>query len=148
MDKETTIKGAIKTLLDTLKTGETPILGDVQIDDLRESIFDREVAAYPAAIICDPSVEAANFTNSQDERTYSVPVLVYQMRENITSTNTIGKIREAIMNKIANDPTLGGAADGAVEPSISVPEPTTIKGKSMVYFTILIKAKAIIDLSF
>jgi len=148
MDNETTLKSAIKTLLDELKTGESPILGDVQVDDLRESLFDRDVVAYPAAIICDPSVEAQTFTNSQDERTYNIPVIVYQKRENITSTNTIGKIREAIMNKIANDPTLGGAADGAVEPSSSIPEPASAKGKSIIYFTVLIKAKVVIDLSF
>lgn len=142
----TDIKNAIKTKFDGLKTAGT--LGEVQVDDFKVDFLDRDIAVYPCAIITSPTVEGGYFTNNQNERTYTFNVAIVNKGENIATANDIETLAETIIDAFDNDPTLGGKADGGVEPSSSAPEPVTSQGKSFVVFTITIKAKAIKDLTF
>lgn len=146
MSKASDIKAAIKKNLDDLRIAE--ILGDVQVDDLRESIFDRDVEAEPCAVVGPPSIEGALFTNRQNLRTYTFTIVVFQKKENLVNETDIEDLMEAIIDKFENDPTLQGTAEGQIEPAVSMPEPATIRGKAFIYFTILIKAKAVVDLTF
>ena len=55
---------------------------------------------------------------------------------------------EAILNQFDNNPTLGGAADGAVLPATSVPEPINHLGKNLTVFYITLKCNRTQTLTF
>lgn len=137
---ETTIKNAIKAKLD----GLTPAtLGEVQADDFKlANILDREIAKYPAAILTSPTVEAESLTNRDNLRTFSFDIAVVSKGENITTATQIENLRDALMKAFDDDPTLGGAADGGVEPAISPVEVITSRSKDFVVFVLTLRAKA------
>jgi hypothetical protein len=145
--KSSEIKTKIKTLLDALVTAGT--LGEVVEDDFRESnLFDRDLSAFPAAILTSPSISGDYLTSNENMRTYTFEIVVLQKGENIASASEIEDLAEALMDKFDNDPTLGGKADGAVEPSATNPAPVTVRGKTLIVFSITLKAKASITLTF
>jgi hypothetical protein len=138
---ETTIKNAIKTKLESLAPA---IIGEVQVDDFKVSnVFDREIAKYPAAIITSATIEAETFTNRDNLRTFTYEIIIIQKGENITSPTQIEDLREGIMKVFDDDPTLGGTADGGVEPSISPAASITDRARSFIVFSVIIKARAI-----
>ncbi|MDQ3158806.1 MAG: hypothetical protein M3P98_01555 [bacterium] len=140
------IKNKIKDKLDALKVAGT--LGLVIMDDLKVGILDRDFSAFPVAVIQPASIEGTYFTNRQNSRKHNVQIVVIQKVENITGSSDIETLAETLIDAFDNDPTLGDTASGGVEPSSTVPEAVTSKGKSMIAFSILIKAKAIKDLTF
>lgn len=140
------IKNQIKTLLDELKTAGT--LGEVQVDDFKTNIFDRDIATYPVAILTTPSVEAGYLTNRENERTHNFEIVVITKGENVASATDVEALIETILDKFDNQPTLNGKATEVV-PSTSVPEAITLPGgNSFIVFSVLIKAKAIKLLTF
>lgn len=143
----TDIKNKIKTFLDELVTAGT--LGEVQMDDFKISpVWERDFAKYPAAILTMPAIEGGYFTNRQNERVHTFEIVIVSKGENIASATDIETLAEAILDKFDNQPTLAGKADGGVEPSTTPAEPITSRGKSLIIFSVIIKAKAIKDLSF
>lgn len=144
---ETNIKNAIKAELDTLKTAGT--LGEVQMDDFNESpIFDREISAYPVAILTGAAIESEPQTNRDNLRTFIFEIPIIQKAENITTSTDIEELRGKIMDHFDNNPTLGGAANGGVEPSVSPAESILSRGKSYIVFTLTLRAKASVSLTF
>ena len=140
----TTIKNAVKTKLDTLKTAGT--LGTVIVDDFKTDPtigLKHNIAAYPAAIMASPSVESAYETNMDNLRTHIFEIVIVQKGENISTTSNIEELMEALLNAFDNDPTLGGAANGAVDPVVSSPEPVTTVDGTFIVFTVTIKARAL-----
>lgn len=141
MSKLSTIKAKIKEYLEELKDGE--VIKEVQVDDLKQGIpFDRDFGAYPAAVLTSPSVSSETLTSNDNLRSYTFAVAVVMKAEDIASETEVEELLEDVLDKFDSDVTFGGAADGGVEPSASNPEPITIKGKSLIVFTIIIKAKA------
>ncbi|MFA5080300.1 MAG: hypothetical protein WC472_01605 [Candidatus Paceibacterota bacterium] len=141
MSKATTIKNKIKTYLEEIKA--LGIIGEVQVDDLKQSTpFDRDFGAYPAVVVTSPSITSEALTNSDNLRTYTFALVVVVKAEDVESETEVEDLVENILNKFDDDITFGGEADGGVEPSASNPEPITIKGKSLIVFSIIIKAKA------
>lgn len=140
------IKSQIKALLDTLVTAGT--LSEVQVDDFKVGIFDRDYGAYPVAILTTPAIEGGYLTNRQNERTHTFQIIVIQKAENAMDATDIETLIEAILDKFDNDPTLGGKADGGVEPSSSAPEAVVSRGKTYIAFAITLKTKATKDLIF
>lgn len=142
------IKDKIKTLLEELKTAGT--LGEVQVDDLKVGIFDRDFGAFPVAVLATPSIESGLNTNRENLRTYTYEVVVVQKAENATDANSIEDLAEAILNKFDADMLSGtasqlriGGADGGVEPSTSTPEAVVSRGKTYVVFSVFVRASAI-----
>lgn len=142
----TDIKNAIKTKLDALVTAGT--LGEVQEDDFSQGIFSRDFAKFPAAVLTSPAMTGIALTNRSNERTYTFNVVIIQKGENIASATDIETLMESIVDAFDNDPTLGGKADGGVEPSASQPEAVAMVGKTYIAFVITIKANAVKDLTF
>ncbi|MBI4119243.1 MAG: hypothetical protein HY456_00160 [Parcubacteria group bacterium] len=149
---ETTIKERIQTLLNQLKAQE--VLREVHVDDLNTtSIFDRDFASYPVAILMPASIESDYLTNNQNIRTFEYDIGIIHKRDEISNPTDIEDLRDTIMNKFDNDPTLkagnaSGVADGGVEPSSSRPEPIVSRGKAFIFFSVTIRARAVKDLSF
>ena len=140
------IKHRIKTDLEALVTSQ--ILGSVIVDNFKVSpIFDRDIAAYPCAIVTGPSIEGSYFTNHDNVRTHTFAVVVIAKMETITADDTVETLIEAILDKFDNDATLGGHANAGLEPASTTPEPITIRTQSYIYFTVILKAKAIKQLS-
>jgi len=137
--QESTIKAAIKTILDALVTAGT--IKQVVSDDCKKPINLRDISLFPCAIISDPAIDSDTETNCSNTRTYEFQILITDKIENISSNDQISDLREAIMNAIDNDYTLGGAADGGVDPSMSRPEPD--EGNNHIGFIVTIKAKAL-----
>lgn len=143
----TTIKNAIKSKLDALVVQE--ILEEVQEDDFKISpVYNRDIAQYPAAVLTCPSIEADTLTNRDNLRTHVFDIVVIEKGENVESVTQVEDLMENILNAFDNDPTLGGAANGGVEPAISTPAPIVSKDKSLIVFVVTIKAKATKDLTF
>jgi hypothetical protein len=141
MAADTNIKNKIKDLLTELKVAGT--LGEVQIDDFKRSIlFDRDISAFPVAIISPAAVDSNTETNRDNMRTYEFSILIAQKGENITSDTQIEDLREAILNKFDDNPTLLGNASGGMSPSASRPEPITSADKTYIGFVVTVKAKA------
>jgi len=146
-----TIKTNIKATLDELKREQ--VLREVQVDDFKKSIFNRNFAAYPAAILTTPTIESSAATNVQNMRVYTFEIPVIVKAEEVTGAGQIEDLIEAILNKFDNDPTLKGdgttgSADGGVEPSTSSPEAVTSGGNDYIAFSIILRCRAIRDLTF
>lgn len=147
MMSASTIKSKIKTALDDLKALET--LGEVIEDDFKISnLFDRDFSAYPAAVLTSPSIEGDYLTNRENLRTYNFEIVVLSKGEDIDAAGQIEDLAEAILNKFDNLPTLSGEADGGVEPASTAPAPVTVRGKTFIVFSIILKVKASKLLSF
>lgn len=140
------IKHRIKSDLDALVTAHT--LGSVIVDDFKVSpVFDRDIATYPCAIVTGPSIEGSAFTNHDNIRTHTFAVVVIAKMEDITADDTVEILVEAILDKFDNDATLGGYANAGLEPASTTPEPIMIRTSSYIYFTVVLKAKAIKQLT-
>jgi len=140
------IKHRIKTDLEALVTAGT--LKEVQVDDFKTSpVFDRNIGAYPCAIVTGPAIEGTSFTNHDNIRTHTFAVVVLAKIEDIAADDTVETLVETILDKFDNDATLGGYANAGLEPASTVPEPVTINSNSYIYFTVVLKAKAIKQLS-
>ncbi len=143
----TNIKNAIKSKLDALVVDN--VIAEIQEDDLTISpIYDRDFASFPAAVLTLPSIENDVITNRDNLRTHTFDIVVVQKAENITSVTQIEDLMENIINKFDNDPTLGGAANGGLEPASSTPTPVVSKDKTYIIFVVTLKAKATKDLTF
>ena len=137
----TNIKNAIKTKLDGLVTAGK--LGEVQMDDFKLGVFDRDYGKFPVAILTTPSIEGGYLTNRDNLRTHTYEIIVIQKGENIESATDIEDLIETILDAFDNDFTLNGIADGGVEPSSSTPQAVTSRGKSLVAFSVILKAKGV-----
>lgn len=137
---ETIVKNAIKAKLDTLVP---TILKEVQEDDFKISdIFDRDIGAYPAAILISPNIDRSEVVTNRDniiEFTYEIAVLM--KADDVVSATQVEELRGTIFRTFDNDPTLGGAADAGVEPSIS-PTIRVDRAKSFIVFSLILKVKS------
>ena len=151
MTKLNTIKTNIKATLDTLRRKE--ILRDVQVDDFKRGIFSRNFAAYPVAILTTPTVESRAETNTQNLRTYTFEIIVVVNANDVSDPAQVEDLIENILNEFDNDVTLKGgtaigAADGGVEPSTTTPEAVASGGNNYIAFSVILRAKAVRDLTF
>ncbi len=140
------IKNKIKAKLDAMVV--SGIIGEVQMDDFKVGIFDREFAKFPAAVLTSPAVEGAVFMNTMNERTHTFNIVILQKAENIASAMDIENLMENIMNAFDNDPLLDGKSDAGMLPAVSSPEPVVSGSRSYIAFAVTMKAKAIKDLTF
>lgn len=140
------VKSKIKDKLDALKTAGT--LGQVIVDDLKVDPFTKDIGAYPVAILGTGSIANEYLTNRENLRVMTYEILVIQKAENISAVDNIEELMEAIINSFDNDPTLGGVADGAVDPSTSEPAAIGASDQTFIVFTINIRAKATKELTF
>lgn len=142
----TTVKNAVKAKLDALKTAGT--LKTVIVDDLKmDAISEKDIAAFPAAIVSSPSCDGEIEDSRDNTRTYTFDILIVQKGMNITSANDIEELAEAILDAFDNDPTLGGAAQSGMLPA-SNSTPVTTSEKAYVVFTVTLKIKALKSLTF
>ncbi len=139
------IKAQIKANLDALVPAT---LGEVQEDDFKTSIFDRDFGKFPVAILTTPEVAGDYLTNRENMRMYHFNIIVVQKQENVSGVADIETLIELLLNKFDNDPTLAGAASGGVEPSSSVPEAIMSRGKTYIAFAISIKIRESVTLTF
>ena len=148
--KLNTIKTNIKATLDTLQRKE--IIRDVQVDDFKKGIFNRNFSSFPVAILTTPTIESRAETNVQNLRTYTFEILFLVNAEEISDPMEIEDLIENILNEFDDDVTLKGgtstgAADGGVEPSTSAPEAITSGGHNYIAFSVILRARAIRDLT-
>ena len=139
MASETLIKGAIKTILDALKTAGT--LNEVAYDDFRHPVQFRDIASFPAAIIGPASITSESETNADNLRSYTYQVVIVDKVDNIASATQLEDLRELVLDAFDNAPTLSGAANGGLEPSLSQPQPDD--GNNYILFIVTLKAKAL-----
>ena len=135
------IKNAIKTRLEALVTAGT--LGEVQTDDFRVPILERDIATYPAAILTTPSTAIANeLTNNDNIREHAFEVLVIMNGDDITSATEVEDLIEALMNDLDANKTLGINDVVGTSPSISAPEAITRAGdQRLIVFTVTLRVK-------
>lgn len=151
MSKLGDIKIKIKDTLESLKRQEK--IKEIQVDDFKGSVWDRHVEKYPVAILTTPTVENEEFTNSQNRRIYTFPILFILNAQDVHDPEQVEDLIEDIINEFDNDPTLKaggvtGEADAGVEPASSTPEAVVSRGNSYIAFQVAIRCKAIRDLTF
>ncbi len=139
------IKEAIVADLQKLVPGT---LASVVQRDLNRDPFAADYDGFPVAIVGLASTKSDYETNRENLRTYIFPVLVIQRLENTSAPTDIEDLEEAVLNIIDNDPTLGGTANGAVQPAITPLEPVSTGDKSYVGFVVELQAKALVELTF
>lgn len=145
------VKSAIQRTLESLVRQD--ILREIQIDDFKKSIFNRDFAKYPVAIMTTPTVESVADTNLSNMRTYNFEIVVLSKQEDVADAAQIEELIENCLNEFDNDPTLKagedtGIADGGVEPSTSSPEAVQSGGRTWIAFSILLRVRATRDLTF
>ena len=141
---DSAIKTKIKAKLDLLVTAGS--LKEVRISDIRKNVLDQDIAAFPVAFVMPAAVESSQLLDSRTvQRLFSFDILVIQSADNLvddTAGTSIEILREAILDKFDNDPTLSGSADAGVPPTSSNPFPFQHSGRSVVGFGITVKAEA------
>jgi hypothetical protein len=136
----------VKTAIQNKLNGLVPAtLGEVQVDDLKTSLLDRDYGKFPVAVLTTPEVSADYLTNHDNIRTLHFPIVVLVKAEDISSATQVEALIEALIDAFDTDYTLGGAAEGGVEPSTSVPEAVLSRGKTYIAFTISIKARTTVQ---
>ncbi len=141
------LKTKISSVLQTLATAGT--LGEVQEDDLKVPFWDRTFTSFPLALLTGMSIEHADYeTNRENIRTHTFEILIIQQAEKVNTATDIEDLMEIVMNAFDNSPTLSGVANGGVEAATSKAEFITDGQKSYIAFTIQIRAKALIELTF
>lgn len=131
------IKDTIKTQFDALVTAGT--LMGVSETDMRHDPLMGDIPPTPYAYIMPPSTESVVVDNRTLLRTYQFDIMVVVKGENVNSATFIEELIEAILNKFDNNPTLSGAADGAVEPASSTPQPLQHKNGAMIVFFVSLR---------
>jgi hypothetical protein len=136
------IKNQIKTILDALVTGT--VLGSVLMDDFKDDVLNRDIPAFPCAILTSPSIESSSAETNQDNlRTHTFEILIVQKGENVTGSNDMEDLMEALINAFDNDPTLSGKANGGVEPAVSPTVSISSGDRTYILFVITLKPKAL-----
>lgn len=145
MSQSSAIKAQIKTILDALVSGGT--LGQVIEDDFKVNIWQRDFSTFPVAILIGPATDSSAETNRENMRTYTYQIMILQLVENIRSVSAVEDLLELVLNAFDNAPGLAGAAVGGLFPSSSVPEPVVAGGRSMVIFSVILKAKTLYQIT-
>lgn len=140
------IKQRIRENLEVLQREET--IRDIQVDDFRKSIFDRNYSAFPVAILTTPSVESAADTNDHNLRAYTFEIVIIMKAEDVQDPAQVEDLIEEILNQFDNDVQLkgdqsSGIADGGVMPSTSTPQGVTNMGISYVVFSVILRVRAL-----
>ena len=137
------IKQKIIDHLNTLQTGGT--LKQVIIEKGgAQNMFDRDLLSFPVAILLPGTAEGGTETNQQNLYTYSFDIAVVMKSENIDSQTAVEDLLEAIVQEFNNDFTLGGTAEGSVDPTSSSPAAVESSGQTYTVFVVTIKAKALL----
>lgn len=142
----TDVKNEIKSTLEGLVRNGT--LGELQVDDFRTSLFDRNIAAYPCAILTPPYTEQTVETNRDNIRAYTFDVFVVEKQDNVSDSVQIEELQEAIFDAFDNAPTLNGKANAGLDPAMSQPEAVTDRGQRYIAFSVTLKAKVIKTLTY
>lgn len=124
------------------------VLGEIQSDDFVTDFFSRDVAKFPVAIVTPSAIESEAADNRNNLRTYTYEILIVQQGENIMSSGDVENLRQAIMDLFDNDPTLSGLSNGGVDPTSSPIGTFTHADKSYVGFSIRVRPKALVTLTF
>jgi len=138
------IKLQIKADLDSLV--ESGILASVQMVDYSKDVFTADYAKFPVAILGMSSMESDASDNANNIRTYTFPILVLEKSENLNAQTDMEDLRDAILNVFDTDYTLAGKAEGAVLPVASPAQTMSVGDRTIIYFVINIKARALYTL--
>ncbi len=138
----TTITGHLASL----KTAN--VLKAYLVQDFRENLLENDLPAYPCAILMPPAVDSVEESRQTNLRTYTFDIVVVQKKENLSGTNAIGELIEAIIDEFDNDPTLGGTATGGVPPGSSVPDEVTSADGTFIVFAVTLRPRALKNLTF
>lgn len=134
-------------MLDELVTAT--VLGAATSTDLKKDPLDGDIIGYPHAFLMPPAVENAGLVDNKTlRRTYTFTIMVVQKAENISTTTQIETLMEAVMDKFDNSVTLDNEAVAGLEATTSVPAPISHGGKSLIIFDVIVRAKALYDLTF
>jgi hypothetical protein len=132
------IKTAIKTELDALVTAN--VLKGCASIDMRKDPLAGDIPATPYAYLMPPSTSSVVVDNRTLLRTYQFDIMVVVKGEKVNTDHYIEDLIEAMLNQFDNEPTLNGAADGAVEPTSSAPNAVQHKNGSLTVFFVQLKA--------
>lgn len=137
------IKQKIITHLNALQTAGK--LGQVIVErGGAQNMFDRDLMKYPVAILLPGTAEGNTETNQQNIYTFAFDIVIVMKGENLISSTDTEDLLETIVQEFNNDFTLGGTAEGAVDPASSTPAPVEHEGQTYVVFVVTLRAKALL----
>lgn len=140
------IKTEIEKLLNELR--RTEVLKQVIVHDNKKDVWAYDFSGFPTAILTTPTIDNDYLTNRQNLRLYTFEILIVHNKDEMGTTDAIEELMDTIVDKFDNNPTLNGKSDGAVEPSTSPVGTIDLPGKSYIVFSVIVKARAVKDLTF
>ncbi len=140
------IKAQIKANLDALVTAG--VLGSVIEQDINTNILNTDFPSYPCAVLGISDMQAAWEYQQSNRRTYTFPLLIVQLQDNISSVDAEENLRDAIAIQFDNNVTLAGTAPLGVAAVVTDRAIYTDRGKNFVLFNVIIKATTIAYLTY
>jgi hypothetical protein len=141
------IKAQIVSILDSLKISS--VIGTYLFDDLSPNPLTMDFADYPAVVVGLPSQEADYETNRENLRVFEYPMMIVCRPEDyVNSSQGYEDMIDSISDAFDNNPTLSGAAVGGVTAAITRPGPINTGDKTYIVTFVILKAKALVELTF
>lgn len=140
------IKAQIRANLDALIASN--VLGAVIERDLNNNVLAEDMPGYPCAILGTSNMEADWEYQQSNRRTYNFPILIVQLQDQLNSVADMEDLRDAIALQFDNNVTLAGTATYGVRAAISERAIVQDSGKNYVVFSVTIRARTYVDLTY
>lgn len=141
------IKEAIVAILDTLKNNGK--IGGYHSDDLAPNPLTMDFANFPAVVIGMPNQESDYETNRENMRVYEYPLMIVtRPTDYVDNQRGYEDLIDDISDAFDNAPTLGGAAVGGVAAAFTRPAPINTGDKAFIVTFVILRTKALVELSF
>lgn len=140
------IKAQIKSNLDELVADS--VLGSVIERDINTDVLEIDMTGFPCAILGTSNMEADWEYQQTNRRTYTFPLLIVQLQDNLSAIADMEDLRDSIATQFDNDVTLAGTAPFGLRAVMSERQTIADKGKTYVLFSVTIKATTTVALTY
>lgn len=124
------------------------VLGSVVERDININILDEEFPGFPCAILGTSSMEADYEFPQANRRTYTFPILIVQLQDNLANVGDMEDLRDSVALQFDNNVTLSGTAELCIRAFLSERITYSSKGKTYVLFSGTIKATTLVSLTY
>ena len=100
------------------------------------------IANYPVAIYEPPNIESTPELQKTNMREHIFEIEIYEKAENIQGPEDVCDLQQNILDDFDDNITLGGALDLGLEPALTQAMPVQQAGNKLIFFRLIINARA------